>query len=137
MSAQKGRIFVTGANGYVGSVVTEFAIAQGYQVHGLSRSEEGDALLKELGAIPVRGDLQTYDVLRRESAQAEIVLHLADAFTSDFGVDYAEVVRIHNATVDAMAEGLKDSDRPLVVASGSLVVGPDPSGAETTESGPL
>ena len=74
------RLFLTGASGYVGSVVIQFAITQGYKVHGLSRTQDSDAKLTSLGATPVRGDLTSLDVLRRESAEADAVIHLATAY---------------------------------------------------------
>ena len=93
--------FITGATGYVGSVVTEKALAQGHIVHGLSRSEEGAAKLRQLGATPVHGDLTSLDVLQEESAKADVVLHLA--FIHDFAVDYDEILRIDAAALDAAA----------------------------------
>ncbi|PCG89767.1 Hypothetical protein PENO1_027860 [Penicillium occitanis (nom. inval.)] len=98
----KTRIFMTGASGYVGSVITEFAIAQGYEVHGLSRTDTNDAKLKALGAVPVRGDLESLDVLRRESANAQIIIHLADAMTRN--PDFSAGLRVDAAAVDAICE---------------------------------
>lgn len=129
------RIFITGASGYIGSVVVEQAIPRGYQIHALSRSEASDEKIKAQSAVPVRGDLESYDVLREQSAQADIVLHLADAFAGNFGMDYAEVIRIDNAAVDAIGAGLEGSKKPLVVTSGTLVV--EPTGRETTEESAL
>jgi hypothetical protein len=75
--------------------------------------------------------LHSLDVLRRESAQAQVVLHLADAWDRNFESDYSEVVRIDAAAVDAMGEPLQGTGKPLIVTSGSLVVEPDPAGGET------
>jgi hypothetical protein len=50
---QQGRIFITGGSGYIGSVITELAISDGYSVVGLSRSEKNDEKLRSLGAVPV------------------------------------------------------------------------------------
>ncbi|KAI1082439.1 NAD(P)-binding protein [Whalleya microplaca] len=136
MASQRQRIFITGGNGYIGSVITEFAIAEGYEVHGLSRSEAADAKLTALGAVPVRGDLHSLDVLRRESAQAQIVMHLADPFVDGFNKDYEDVIRVQNAAITAMGEPLKGTDTPLLVASGTLMADPDPNGGETTETSP-
>lgn len=132
------RIFITGAAGHVGSVITELAIVKGFEVRGLSRSEKSDAKLKALGATPVRGDLHATDVLRNESAQADIVMHLADSFLDRGGApkDYEEVIRIDGAAVDALAEPLKGTDKALLVTSGTLISAPDPSGAETDETSP-
>lgn len=129
------RIFVTGATGYIGRVVTELALAQGHNVYGLSRSEEGDAKLKALGATPVRGELTNLNVLRKESAKADAVLHLA--YIHDWGMDYEEILRIDMAAVDALADPLRGTEKALVVTSGTAVVDPDPAGGETTEDSPL
>lgn len=132
---QNGRLFVTGASGYVGSVITELAIAQGYDVHGLSRSETSDDKVRSLGAVPIRGDLTSLDVLRRESAEADVVIHLATAYTIGVGT-YEDAMPTDLAAVDAIAEGLASTNKPLVVTSGTLSAAPDPNGAETTESSP-
>lgn len=132
---QKGRLFLTGASGYVGSVITELAIAQGYDVHGLSRSETSDDKLRSLGAVPARGDLTSVDVLRRESAEADVVIHLATAYTIGVGT-YEDAMPTDLAAVDAIADGLAGTNKPLVVTSGTLSAAPDPTGAETTESSP-
>ncbi|KAF2142258.1 uncharacterized protein K452DRAFT_287479 [Aplosporella prunicola CBS 121167] len=131
----KQRIFMTGASGYIGSVVTELAIARGYEVYALSRSKTSDAKLTKLGAIPVRGDLHAFDALRQQSTEADIVLHLADSFTDNFHRDYTEVVRIDADAVAAMGAGLEGSNKPFVATSGSLVVAP--AGVETDESSPI
>ncbi|KAK1533195.1 alcohol dehydrogenase [Colletotrichum paranaense] len=129
------RIFLTGASGYVGSVITELAIKDGYQIHGLSRHEEGDSKLRNLGAVPVRGDLTSLEVLRQESKAADIVIHLATAYV--FGGEPYETFRpIDTAAVDAIADALAGTDKPLVVTSGTLCVAADPTGAETTEASP-
>jgi hypothetical protein len=52
-------------------------------------------------------------------------------------MDYQEVLRTDAAAVDAMADPLRDSGKPLVVTSGTLVFGPDPDGADTPESSVL
>ncbi|KAI1757538.1 putative NAD dependent epimerase/dehydratase [Xylaria castorea] len=133
------RIFMTGASGYIGSRITEFALREGYTVHGLSRSASGVAKLRSLGAVPVSGTLSSLDVLRAEAAQADIVVHLADSWTDDFSQPYDNVVKIDVAAVDAMIEGLAGSAsaRKLFVGtSGTAVVEPDADDGETDEAAP-
>ncbi|TGO44692.1 hypothetical protein BOTNAR_0764g00020 [Botryotinia narcissicola] len=131
------RIFMTGATGYIGFVITELAIAEGYEVHGLSRSESGDSKLLEAGAVPVRGDLTSLDVLRRESSEADIVLHLATVYhITNASAGYDAVWPIDKAAVEAIADGLEGSNKPLVVTGGTLFVSPDSDGGETTETSP-
>jgi len=114
-------------------VITEQALAAGHAVCGLSRNEQGDAKLRAPGAIPVRGDLTTLDVLRRESAAADAVLHLAYPDLED----YEEVLRLDAAAVDALGEPLRHTSKPLVITSGTTLAAPDPAGGETTEESPL
>ncbi|KAF7956488.1 hypothetical protein EAE96_003827 [Botrytis aclada] len=131
------RIFMTGATGYIGSVITELAIAEGYKVHGLSRSESGDSKLLIAGAVPIRGDFTTLDVLRRESAEADIVLHLATAYhITKAGASYDAAWPIDKAAVEAMADGLEGSNKPLVVTGSTLFVLSNPDGGETMETSP-
>ena len=130
------RLFITGASGYVGSVITEFAIAQGCRVHGLSRTQESDTKLRNLGATPIRGDLTSLDVLRRESAEADAVIHLATAFEFGSGT-FEDILPTDIAAVDAIGEGLAGSMKALLVTSGTLAAAADPTGAESTEDAPL
>ncbi|KAI2616790.1 putative NAD dependent epimerase/dehydratase [Hypoxylon sp. NC1633] len=133
---KKERIFMTGASGYLGSVITEFAIADGYEVYGLSRSEASDEKLKKLGAVPVRGELTSLDVLRRESAAADIVIHLADPFNLDLTNGYDWVVKMQKDAADAFADSMQGTGKPLVTTTGALMAAADPNGGETTETSP-
>lgn len=128
-------IFITGATGYIGRVVTELAIKDGYTVHGLSRSESGDALLTSLGATPIRGDLTTLDILTRESQSADMVFHLA--FDHDFTKPYEQILAVDTAAVNALATPLVGTTKPLITTSGTSVVAAAPNGDETDESSPL
>ncbi|OTA65992.1 putative NAD dependent epimerase/dehydratase [Hypoxylon sp. EC38] len=135
-TAKKQRIFMTGASGYVGSRITEFAIAQGYEVYGLTRSDASAEKLKKLGGVPVPGDLSSLDVLRRESAAADIVIHLADPFNLDLSNGYRHVIEAQAAVADAFADSLKGTNKPLVTTSGTLLAQADPNGGETDETAP-
>jgi len=138
MSATKPRMFMTGASGYIGSVIIEFAASR-YTIHGLSRTPENDTKLRNLGAVPIRGDLSSFDVLTQESSEAQVVIHLADAWAgSGFSKPYEEVIGIDAAAVDAMGKGLIGRDGVMfITTSGSLVVEPDENGGETTETSEL
>lgn len=136
-TAKKQRIFMTGASGYVGSRITEFAIAQGYEVYGLTRSDASAEKLKKLGGVPVPGDLSSLGVLRRESAAADIVIHLADPFTfRDLSNGYDHVIKAQAAIADAFADSLKGTNKPLITTSGTLMAQPNPNGGETDETAP-
>jgi nucleoside-diphosphate-sugar epimerase len=134
MSNQK--LFITGGSGYIGSVVIEYAIAEGFLVTALSRTPESDVKIKVLGATPVRGDLKSHDVLTREASKADAVINIADVISSNYAIAMDERFQINNDAIDALAAGLKGSDKPLVLTSGTVYAAPDSEGKETDESNP-
>lgn len=71
------KIFVMGATGVLGKAVVPRLIADGYDVHTLSRSEENRRALQKLGAQPVPADLFNGESLKQALAGCEAVLHLA------------------------------------------------------------
>ncbi|KAA8642773.1 hypothetical protein EYZ11_002953 [Aspergillus tanneri] len=127
------KLFITGGSGYVGSVVIELALADGYTVHALSRSDASDETLRRLGAHPIRGDLTSLAVLQEQSAAADAVIHLATAFTIGAGPNET-ALPTDIAAIDAIADGLAGTHKPVVITSGTLAVAPDPTGAETNET---
>jgi nucleoside-diphosphate-sugar epimerase len=50
------RVFVAGATGAIGKQLVPRLAAAGHEVHGMTRSESKQALLDELGAVPVVAD---------------------------------------------------------------------------------
>jgi nucleoside-diphosphate-sugar epimerase len=70
-------VFVTGATGILGRDVVRQLVREGHTVHGLSRSDANDAVLRDLGAQSVRGDLDDAGFLERALTGMDAVLHLA------------------------------------------------------------
>lgn len=129
-------IFITGGSGYIGAVIIEYAIAQGYSVTALSRSPSSDTKLTALGATPVRGDITSLSVLTREASKASATINVADAIASDYTISQDERWRINYAAHDALAAGVKGTDKPLIITSGALIVQPHPNDEETDENSP-
>lgn len=129
-------IFVTGGSGYIGSVIIELAIAQGHSVNALSRSELSDAKIHALGAKPVRGDINSLDVLTREASNADVVINMADAIASNYDISQDERWTINFAANDALAAGVKGTNKPLIITSGALSALPHPEDEETDETSP-
>ena len=50
------RVFVAGATGAIGKQLVPRLVAAGHEVHGMTRSESKQAMLDELGAVPVVAD---------------------------------------------------------------------------------
>ena len=112
------RVFVTGATGFIGTLVTKELVGAGYQVLGLTRSETGAAALRAAGADVHYGTLEDLGSLREGAAAADAVIHLA--FNHDFSkwVEHCENDRV---VIEALGEVLAGSSRPLIITSGTAV----------------
>lgn len=123
------RLFVTGASGYIGRVVTEKLRAAGHEVLGLARSEASAQKLKALGAEAVRGDLRSSAVIENAARSSDGVIHLALEFS-------AEAPALDRAVIDAILAGLRGSGKPFVYTSGIWVMG-NTGGHAVNESTPV
>jgi nucleoside-diphosphate-sugar epimerase len=102
------RIFLTGANGFIGSAVALAFVAAGHQVRGLVRDGAKAKIVAAYGIEPVVGSLDDTAVLHAEAKAAEAVINAA---SSD-----------HRGAVVALISALTGSGKPFIHSSGSSIV---------------
>ncbi len=124
------RVFVTGATGFVGSAVVRELLDAGHRVLGLARSETGAAALAAAGAEVQIGSLDDLEGLKTGAAATDAVIHTA--FIHDFS-NFAASIQTDAIAIGALTDALANSDRPLIVTSGTLGLPPGRLGTEDDE----
>lgn len=114
------RVFLTGATGYIGSVVAEKLQAAGHSVIGLARTEAAALKLSGRNIEPLVGDLQDANKLAQAAQEADGVIHTA--FIHDFN-DFEGAVRVEQNVIATFVSALSNSGKPLVATSGTGLIG--------------
>lgn len=133
------RVFVTGASGFIGAAVVQELLGAGHQVIGLARSDAAARSLLAAGAQPNSGSLDNLESLRRGAAAADGVIHLAyfhdinqiplparlGVLLGGHPAKIAErfvgaATQADQQAIETMGQALAGTDRPLVVAFGTL-----------------
>ena len=125
-------VFVTGATGWIGSVLVHELIANNHTVLGLARSAAAVEKLKDMGAQAIEGSLEDLDVLKDGAKQCDAVIHVG--FIHDF-TKYEECCAKDKASIEAMGQALEGSGKPFIVSAGALGV-QVPDGEFIKESDP-
>jgi nucleoside-diphosphate-sugar epimerase len=71
------KVFVAGASGAIGQQLVPRLVAAGHEVHGMTRSDSKQAMLRELGAVPVVADALDPDQVAEAVGRAkpEVIVH--------------------------------------------------------------
>src|SRR3954454_18717988 len=71
------RVFVAGATGAIGKQLVPRLVTAGHEVHGMTRSESNQAMLSELGAVPVVADALDPDQVAEAVGRArpDVIVH--------------------------------------------------------------
>jgi nucleoside-diphosphate-sugar epimerase len=118
------RVFVTGASGWIGSAVVTELISASHHVIGLARSDASAAALLAAGVEVQHGTLDDLDGLRDAAEKSDGVIHLAFKHDEAFSGNFQGAADSDRRAVAAIGEALAASDRPFLIASGTLGLAP-------------
>ncbi|WP_375451246.1 SDR family oxidoreductase [uncultured Devosia sp.] len=108
-------VFLTGANGWIGSAIGRDLLAAGHSVTGLVRTREKGAALAAAGITPLIGGLGDVDTLRAGASDADGIIHTA------FGLDLSQIVALaaeERLALETFETVFAGSDRPIIVTGG-------------------
>jgi nucleoside-diphosphate-sugar epimerase len=100
------KVFVAGATGAIGKQLVPRLVAAGHEVHGMTRSESKQAMLDELGAVPVVADALDPDQVAQAVGEAtpDVIVHELTAIGSvdlrHFDRDFALTNRLRTEGTD-------------------------------------
>jgi nucleoside-diphosphate-sugar epimerase len=122
------RALITGATGFVGSHLAERLAVDGWRIRALVRPTSDASRLEALGAELCEGSLGDRDSLRRASAGAEVVFHLAavTGLRAERDFERANVEGTRNV-VEAV-RGAEPRPRRVVYLSSYAACGPSEPG---------
>ncbi|MFD6988907.1 SDR family oxidoreductase [Streptomyces sp. NPDC059943] len=118
------RVFITGASGWIGSALVPELIGAGHEVVGLARSDASAAALTQAGAQVRRGTIDDLDTLRDAAAESDGVIHLAFKHDIAFSGGFEDAADADRRAIDTFGDALAGSDRPFLIASGTLGLAP-------------
>jgi nucleoside-diphosphate-sugar epimerase len=116
------RVFVTGGTGHIGSALLPELLAAGHEVTGLIRSDKSEAALVAAGARPHRGTLADPEGFADAVAAADGVIHLAFDHEAMAAGDMERALAAETRVTDLYERVLAGTGKPLVAASGTLMV---------------
>jgi nucleoside-diphosphate-sugar epimerase len=138
------RVFVAGATGAIGKQLVPRLVAAGHEVHGMTRSESKQAMLKELGAVPVVADALDPDQVAEAVGRAkpEVIVHqltaLAEVDFRHFERDFAPTNRLRTEGTDyLLSAGQAVGVRRFVAESNGAFPYARTGGAMKGEEDPL
>lgn len=112
-------VFLTGASGYLGSVVLEKLVDAGYPVRALIRRKDSETrpVSQRQGVEIIMGDLLDIAAIAREAAKADAVIHAGFAHQADF----TSALEHDRRLALGMIAALKGSGKPFIFSSGGMI----------------
>src|ERR671926_36643 len=138
------RVFVAGATGAIGRQLVPRLVAAGHEVHGMTRSESKQAMLYQMGAVPVLADALDPDQVAQAVAKArpDVIVHELTAIgpidLRHFDRDFALTNRLRTEGTDyLLSAGQAVGVQRFVAQSNAAFTYARTGGPVKTEEDPL
>jgi nucleoside-diphosphate-sugar epimerase len=118
------RVFVAGATGAIGKQLVPRLVAAGHEVTGMTRSESKEAMIRELGAVPVVADALDPDQVAEAVGRArpDVIVHeltaIGDLDMRHFDRDFALTNRLRTEGTDYLLSAGRAVEVQRFVAQG-------------------
>src|ERR671928_1472513 len=136
------RVFVAGATGAIGKQLVPRLVEAGHEVHGMTRSQSKQAMLHELGAVPVVADGLDPDQVAEAVGRArpEVIVHQLTAIGAvdmrHFDRDFALTNRLRTEGTDHLLSAGQAVGVRRVVGQSNNAADARPGGGGKSEEGP-
>lgn len=134
-------VAVTGAGGYIGSVLCDKLLASGYKVHGMDDLSIGDVNLFHLAANPnfkfSRGDARDKDAVKSLIKDADIIIPLAALVGAPLCARDPERAESTNFGAIRLMNELRSNDQLVVYPNSNSGYGTQTGESFCTEETPL
>ncbi|MCP5095738.1 MAG: NAD-dependent epimerase/dehydratase family protein [Chloroflexi bacterium] len=127
------KAFVTGGTGFIGQQVVRKLIAREYDVYALARSERSAAILANLGATVVPGDITDTASMRAGMMGSDVVFHLA-AWYKMGGSDWMKAEPINVGGTRKVLRLAHKLGVPKIIYTSTIAVFGDTKGQLVDES---
>lgn len=127
------KAFVTGGSGFIGRHVVQKLIDRDYEVVALARSRESSAILRDLGAEVMIGDVTDMASLRAGMVGCDLVFHLAARY--DIGrIDSEQMEIVNVGGTRKVLRVAQELEIPRIIYTSTVGVFGDTGGKLVDES---
>jgi len=108
LKKRKGKVFVTGASGFVGSHIVDRLLDEGYEIVVLVRPTSDIKHLKRPGIHMITGDIRDETILSQAVKDVDTIVHAAATFVGDWDNHYEINVKATRTLLEmACSAGVK------------------------------
>ncbi|MGE0000417.1 MAG: NAD-dependent epimerase/dehydratase family protein [Ilumatobacteraceae bacterium] len=137
------RVFVAGATGAIGRQLVPRLVAAGHEVHGMTRRPSNQAMLEDLGALPVLADALDPDQVGQAvaMAQPDVIVHqltsIEEVNPRHFDRDFALTNRLRTEGTDHLLSAAQAAGVKRFIAQSHILAYARTGGAVKTEEDPI